>query len=321
MSERISAPALAEDRLVDRLLGPAIHAGQTGEPPAPEVTARIAEQASGLREADPVRVYEVLTPALCGKRPQVAMQWLRDAGLLVELLPELDATVAFSQEGGRRHKDVWDHTKTVVFQAVPSPTVRWAAVLHDIGKVPTRRFLPGGKVTFHGHAEVGVRMFRRGPAKRIGFPADVKDRVEVLILHHLRPGQYDGSWTDAAVRRFAREMGPALDDLLNLGRADVTSRRPGKRRGCLRSISELAARIRSLQAEDARPRPLPPGLGKLLMDQLELPAGKHLAVLRDRLTALCLEGEIESGQDPGYYVDQVRARNLLDGVEVTRGRP
>ena len=71
------------------------------------------------------------------------------------MLPELDATVDFSQEAGRRHKDVWEHTKQVVLQSVPSPIVRWAALLHDIGKVRTRVMLPDGKVTFHRHAEVG----------------------------------------------------------------------------------------------------------------------------------------------------------------------
>src|SRR5262245_4589928 len=86
-------------------------------------------------------VLEALTFALCGRHPQRAMQAMRDTGLLAELLPELDATVDFSQEAGRRHKDVWEHTKTVVWQSVPSPAGRWAAVLHDIGKVPTRRFL------------------------------------------------------------------------------------------------------------------------------------------------------------------------------------
>src|SRR5690606_20284033 len=138
-----------------------------------------------------------------GRHPDAAMQWLLDVGLMDRLLPELAATVAFSQEGGRRHKDVWEHTKAVVRQSVPRPAVRWAAVLHDIGKVPTRRFVGPGKVTFHGHAEEGARMFRRGPARRIAFPPALAAEVEALILHHLRAGHYEPSWTDAAVRRFA----------------------------------------------------------------------------------------------------------------------
>ena len=98
----------------------------------------------------------------------VGLQWMHDAGVLAVLLPELEATVDFSQEAGRRHKDVWEHTKQVVRQSVPNPLVRWAALLHDIGKVPTRVMLPDGRVNFHRHAEVGARMWddRAAPGVR-----------------------------------------------------------------------------------------------------------------------------------------------------------
>jgi len=284
--------------------------------PDAELTRQIAGQAERVLEIPPDTLYELLTPPLCDKFPHTALQWLRDAGLLVQLLPELDATHDFSQEGGRRHKDVWDHTKTVVRQAVPRPIVRWAAALHDIGKVPTRRFLPGGKVTFHGHAEEGVRMFRRGPVKRIGFPEDVRTTIEALILFHLRPGQYEPGWTDSAVRRFHRETEPFLRDLLDLGRADITSKRPGKRAACLRSIHALAERIEALAAEDAKPKPLPAGLGNLLMSGLELPPGKHLGDLRKKLEALYEAGEVLGGQPAEYYLDVVRERSLMDDIEI-----
>ena len=159
-------------------------------------------------------------------------------------------------------------------------------------------------------------MFRRGPARRIAFPDDVRKRVELLILHHLRPGQYDGSWTDSAVRRFDRDMGEILTDLLDLGRADVTSQRPGKRKRCLRQISALSRRIRALREEDARPRPLPAGLGKTLMQALALPPGKHIGELREKLEVLFAEGEIQGGQEDDYYVQIVRDRALMDGIEI-----
>ncbi|HEY8379721.1 MAG TPA: HD domain-containing protein [Nannocystis sp.] len=303
----------------DELLTPAVLAGQTGEIPETALTAQIAAVAERVRDVDPARAYEALTAAFCGRHPHVAMQWLRDAGLLAHLLPELDATVAFSQEGGRRHKDVWEHTKAVVRQSVPRPAVRWAAVLHDIGKVTTRRFVGPGKVTFHGHAEEGVRMFRRGPAQRIAFPPEIRERVELLILHHLRPGQYDGTWTDSAVRRFGHEMGPILTDLLDLSRADVTSKRPGKRQRCLALISELGQRIREIAAADARVPPLPSGVGDALMREFALPPGKHIGALRQRLIALCESGEIEARREPEYYVGVVRERGLVAGLGLPPG--
>lgn len=298
------------------LLRPLDEIGRTGVLPGASLTAQTAALADAVLGLTPAEVYERLTPPLCSRHPEAVLQWLRDAGILARILPELDATHAFSQEGGRRHKDVWEHTKAVVRQAVPRPVVRWAAALHDIGKVTTRRFTEEGKVTFHGHSEEGVRMLRRGPAQRIGFPPEVRERVEVLVLHHLRPGQYDGSWTDSAVRRFHREMEPFLGDLLDLSRADVTSKRPGKRARCLRMIKELELRIETLAREDARPKPLPPGLGNLLMEALALPPGKHLAELRARLEALCEAGELEGGHDAEYYVAAVRERGLLEGLEI-----
>jgi poly(A) polymerase len=291
------------------LLALIVAAGQ-GNLPAPELLEALRQQARQIAQCPPELLYERLTTAFCARRPDLAMQALHEGGLLNEVLPELAATVDFSQESGRRHKDVWEHTKTVVWQAVPRPIVRWAAVLHDIGKVPTRRFLPDGKVTFHGHAELGTRMFLRGPARRIGFPPDIRSAVAELIRLHLRPGQYESDWTDGAVRRFAREVGPHLGDLLNLSRADVTSKRPGKRKHCLRSISELARRIRELEAEDTKLRVLPSGLGDRLMAELGLPPGKQIGLLRAQLQQLCEAGEIEGGREPEYYLEQVRRRGL-----------
>ncbi|MFV8751002.1 HD domain-containing protein [Nannocystaceae bacterium ST9] len=308
--------AHGSDSIHARLLAPVIEAGRTGQTITIEPEA--LERAELIRDCSPARLWTDLTAALCGKHPHVAMQTLHDAGLLIHVLPELAATVDFSQESGRRHKDVWEHTKTVVWQSVPRPEIRWAAALHDIGKVPTRRFLPEGKVTFHGHAEVGVRMFLRGPAKRIEFPPAARERIAELIRHHLRPGQYDASWTESAIRRFARELGPHLDDLLLLSRADVTSKRPGKRKRCLRSITALSHEIRRLAAEDAKPKPLPSGLGNMLMSALELPPGKHIGELRSRLQALFDAGEIAGGREADYYVEQVRERDLLAGVDVRK---
>ncbi|MBX7084104.1 MAG: HD domain-containing protein [Nannocystaceae bacterium] len=319
----VATPSTPTAWVPDDLLRPLAVIAATQTYPDKDVTAQVAAHAARVTEIPPQRVYELLTPPICSKVPHLVLQWMRQTGLLVHVLPELDATVAFSQEADRKHKDVWEHTKAVVWQAVPRPTVRWAAVLHDIGKVPTRRFGKDGKVTFHGHAEEGVRMFRRGPVKRIGFPDAVRQDVELLILHHLRPGQYDGSWTDTAVRRFHREMEPILRDLLDLSRADVTSKRPGKRMRCLRQISELGKRMRALAELDARKQPLPPGLGNLIMAALALPPGKHIGVLRTKLEALYEAGEIEGGKDAEYYVEQVRSRGLLDGVDIVppRGVP
>src|SRR5262245_28414826 len=219
---------------------------------------------------------------LVARHVHVALQWLHDVGAMAKLLPELEATVDFSQESGRKHKDVWEHTKQVVRQAVPRPWVRWGALLHDIGKVPTRTFTSDGKVHFHGHAEVGARMF--DPiARRFGLERPAKQKVRFLILHHLRANQYAPSWTDSAVRRFDREMTEHLDDLLDLSRADITSKRPGRRQELIRQIHNLQTRIVTLRELDAKQPPLPTGLGTAISDRFGIPPSRRIGDLKRAL--------------------------------------
>jgi poly(A) polymerase len=234
---------------------------------------------------------------------------MHDVGLLGVLLPELEATVDFSQEAGRRHKDVWEHTKQVVRQSVPRPVVRWAALLHDIGKVPTRVMLPDGKVTFHRHAEVGARMW--DPiARRLGFDKAERQKIRFLILHHLRANAYEAGWTDAAVRRFDHEMGEHLDDLLDLSRADVTSRRPGRRQEAVANIHALKERILAIRTLDARVPPLPPGLGNAIMEAFALPPSKRIGDLRKLCEDAVERGDLLERQPADYYVDWLRARQV-----------
>ena len=208
--------------------------------PEPEITTAARAAAPLLVALPPAQLRHTIEKVIMGKSLGAGLQWMHDAGVLGAVLPELDATVDFSQEAGRRHKDVWEHTKQVVLQSVPSPIVRWSALLHDIGKVPTRVMLPDGKVTFHRHAEVGARMWEP-IAKRLGFDKPERHQIRFLILHHLRANAYEPGWTDAAVRRFDHEMGEHLDDLLELSCADVTSRRPGRREEAIRNIEALEA--------------------------------------------------------------------------------
>ena len=272
-------------------------------PPA-DVTLAVRAQLEQSR-ALPIEVVRAeLTEMLLGRGVHVALQWLHDAGLLALWLPELEATVDFSQEAGRKHKDVWEHTKMVVRQSVPRPAVRWAALLHDIGKVPTRTFTPDGGVHFHRHSEVGARMFE-DTARRFRFDKPLKQKLKFLILHHLRPNQYESTWTDSAVRRFDRELQEHLTDLLDLSRADITSARPGKRQSALKNISELAARIQALRDEDAKLPLLPTGIGNLIMTHFALPPSRQIGDLKKALEVSVESGELEARRESEYYLAHV----------------
>ncbi|MGB5546092.1 MAG: HDIG domain-containing metalloprotein [Polyangiales bacterium] len=257
--------------------------------------------------AVPISVFrDQMDRLLTSKHPEPGLDAIESVGCLDVWLPEVAAMVGFG-DNEWRHKDVWKHTKQVVKQSVPRLEVRWGALLHDIGKPRTRRIDDRGNVTFHGHAEVGASMFRKRVADRIGFAGAERERVQFLILHHLRAAQYDDSWTDAAVRRFYKQMGDGLRDLLDLSRADITTKRPEKRRRGVQQISLLAKHIRDLQEEDSKVAPLPKGLGTAIMNEFGVPPSKRLGDLMKQLTAAAEAGEVEAGHSADYYIAYLAA--------------
>ena len=273
--------------------------------PDPEITAAARTAAPALAELSTEALRAGIESVIMARNLDLGLQWLHDSGVLGQVLPELEATVDFSQEAGRRHKDVWEHTKQVVRQSVPKPEVRWAALLHDVGKVPTRVMLPDGRVTFHRHAEVGARMFD-GIARRLGFDRSQRQNVRFLIMHHLRANAYETGWTDAAVRRFDLEMGGHLEDLLDLSRADVTSRRPGRRQEAVANIHALKERILAVRELDARIPPLPPGLGNAIMETFGIPPSRRVGDIRKLCQDAVERGELEERREAEYYVEYLR---------------
>lgn len=278
--------------------------------PPPEITAEVATFAQKLCDVSGALVRQHLEQILLAPRVQDALQWLHDAGLLAVTLPEIDATVGWAQEVDRHHKDVWAHTKQVVDQSEVEAGVRWAALLHDIGKVPTRELTPDGKVTFHGHAEVGAKMFDK-VARRLQFPKPLRSRVRWLILHHQRTSQYDASWSDSAVRRFDRQMGEHVEDLLRLSQADITSARQSRREAARRNIEELRGRISALRQQDSVRPPLPSGLGNAIMQHFRLEPGRHIGEIKRRLEQAVEREELEPHRDETYYVDYLRRMDLV----------
>ncbi len=287
------------------LLDVAVAVSQGAPPPPPEITSAARGAAPLLAHLDADKLRAAVQTVIMSRALDVGLQWMHESGVLGVVLPELEATVDFSQEAGRRHKDVWEHTKQVVVQSVANPVVRWAALLHDIGKVPTRVMLPDGRVTFHRHAEVGARMW--DPiARRLGFDKTERRDIRFLVLNHLRANAYAPGWTDAAVRRFDKEMGDHLQDLLELSCADVTSRRPGRRQEAIRNVEALRDRILAIRELDARVPPLPPGLGNAIMQTFGLPPSKRIGDLRKLCEDAVDRGELEERRDAAYYIEFLR---------------
>jgi len=265
-------PRAAEQLTLGEALDRALSAALTGE--LSPVEAEL--DASAAAEPRWSELRPRLDALLVARHADVGLEALLQLGVIGVFFPELTKIVGFGD--GESHKDVWRHTKQVVIQSVPRLPVRWSALLHDIGKPRTRSVAADGTVHFFHHAEEGARMFDR-MERRLGLFASEPElgrSIRFLILHHQRAHQYDEDWTDSAVRRFAREIGAELDDLMALSRADMTTKRKEKRRRFLFQLKDLQTRISDLAAEDAKVAPLPKGLGDALMQAFGLAPSRRL---------------------------------------------
>ena len=233
---------------------------------------------------------DALTRLLTGRRPDEALKLLARARVLNFVLPEVVALIDFHRSSRHHHKDVWAHTCQVVRQTLPRPQLRWAALLHDVGKVYTRGYGPGRTVQFLRHDELGALIFE-GIATRLALPAAFAETVHALVLHHLRANLYSPEWSDSAVRRFAIDIGPLTEDLIALSRADCTTGRRARRREAMRNLYQLRERITSVQAADAARRPaVPKGLGRAIIDRLGVSPGPGVGELRRACEAAVRSG-------------------------------
>lgn len=304
-----SAPA--DPERVHVALRRSLEAARGGQPETPISLVR----ARDLEGVNPQDLRPALDELIVAKHADAGLDSLLTTGLLESLLPEVEAMVGFG-DGEWRHKDVWKHTKQVVIQTIPKLEVRWSALFHDIGKVRTRTISENGEVHFFGHAEVGARMFDKLDRRVQLFREDeaLKREIRFLVLHHLRASGYEGQWTDSAVRRFTREMGPYLEDLLCLSRADITTKRPEKKRRGIRQIHELSERVKTIAEVDARVPPLPKGVGDYLVSEFGLPRSKIIGDIKRALEAACEAGEIEAERESEYYVDFVAKHRARFGL-------
>lgn len=262
---------------------------QDGQWPVAAVT-QAAQAASGtILTAPPAELRAAIEPMLMGREVDQALEWVRETGLLAQVFPELEATVHLQQETGRQHKDVWSHTKQVVKQSVRRPLVRWAALLHDIGKPATRRHEADGGVSFHHHEVVGAKMTRKR-MRTLKYSKQMVDDVSQLVYLHLRfHGYGDGRWTDSAVRRYVTDAGPLLPRLHKLVRADCTTRNKRRAARLQATYDELEHRIADLAAREDLARVRPDLDGNEIMELLGIPAGPQVGEAWKYLKELRLE--------------------------------
>ncbi|WP_130011190.1 CCA tRNA nucleotidyltransferase [Serinicoccus sediminis] len=296
--------SFADDPL--RMLRAARFAAQLDFRPAPGVLAAMADMADRITIVSAERIRDELVKLVLAPDPRAGLEILVSTGLADHVLPELPA-LKLEVDEHHRHKDVYEHSLIVLEQAigledppgaqeedpdgVPGPdlVLRLAALLHDIGKPPTRRFEPGGGVSFHHHEVVGAKM-ARARLRALRFDKDTVRAVTRLVELHLRfHGYGSGEWTDAAVRRYVTDAGPLLGRLHKLTRSDCTTRNRRKAARLAASYDHLEERIDRLRAEEELNAVRPELDGHQIGAVLGIPPGPQLGRAYQHLLAVRLD--------------------------------
>jgi poly(A) polymerase len=290
-----AAESFGDDPL--RMLRAARFAATLGVSVAPEVRAAMTAMAQELGRITAERVQGELGKLLLSASPRAGLELLVETGLAGVVLPELPALRMAADEHGQ-HKDVYAHTLQVLDQAIdletaagdpPDLTLRWAALLHDIGKPATREFAPGGRVTFHHHEVVGARMARKR-LRELRCSNQLVDDVAQLVFLHLRfYGYRDGEWTDSAVRRYVVDAGPLLPRLHKLVRSDCTTRNKRKAAALSTAYDTLELRIAGLREREELEAIRPDLDGTQIMAFLDVPPGPVVGRAYQHLLALRME--------------------------------
>ena len=261
-----------------RMLRAARFVSQLGFAVAPRVRAAIEEMAPQLSRVSAERVAAELDKLLLGDDPVAGIDLLVQTGMGEVVVPEVGG-MRMAIDEHHQHKDVYQHSLTVLRQAIgledgdPDLVLRWAALLHDIGKPATRRHEPDGGVSFHHHEVVGAKMARKR-MRGLKYSKQMIDDVSQLVYLHLRfHGYGDGKWTDSAVRRYVTDAGPLLPRLHKLVRADCTTRNKRRAARLQAAYDKLETRIAELAAQEDLDRVRPDLDGNEIMRLLDIPAG------------------------------------------------
>jgi poly(A) polymerase len=274
------------------------------------VVAAMTAMAGRLRIISAERVRDELVKLVLAPYPRLGLTLLVDSGLAAIALPELPA-LALERDEHHRHKDVYEHTLIVLEQSIdledrlggPDFVSRFAALMHDVGKPRTRRFLPDGTVTFHHHDMVGAKLTRKR-MQALRFSGDDTGAVAKLVELHLRfHGYGSGQWTDSAVRRYVRDAGDQLARLHVLTRADCTTRNARKAERLRRSYDDLEQRIDRLSEEEELASIRPDLDGRQIMEILGISPGRDVGAAYQFL----LERRLDHG--PASY-DEAKAALL-----------
>ncbi|WP_438804339.1 CCA tRNA nucleotidyltransferase [Nocardia noduli] len=280
----LDTPAAPQDSFHDdplRMLRAARFVSQLGFELAPRVKTAMTEMAEQIDRITAERVRTELDKLIGGENPIDGINVMCETGLAERVLPEVPA-MKLEIDEHHQHKDVYWHSLTVLKQAIdledgdPDLVLRWAALLHDIGKPDTKRNEPAGGVSFHHHEVVGAKMVRKR-MRALKYPKQFTEEVARLVFLHLRfHGYGKGQWTDSAVRRYVTDADELLPRLHKLVRADCTTRNKRRAAALRATYDELEERIARLREQEDLAKVRPDLDGNAIMELLGLPPGPEV---------------------------------------------
>lgn len=244
------------------------------------------------------RISDELNKIIQVPSPSYGFKLLYYSGLLKEIFPEMVALAGVENKDGKAHKDNFFHTLEVLDNTAARSKnlwLRWAAVLHDIAKPATKRYVQGEGWTFHGHEEKGAHMVP-GIFKKLRLPLNEHMKyVQKIVRLHLRPiSLTNEAVTDSAVRRLMYEAGPDLEDLMILCRADVTTKNPNKAKRYLEKFDRVDEKIAEVGEKDKLRLFQPLLTGEMIMEVFALKPGKEIGIIKEQIREAILEGHIKN---------------------------